>query len=76
MQVSIYFNGSEEAETFNSIGELKKFLNSAYYYASNLLIFDTMDYDYLNYNELTDFRSLFSSAKYYDTQIHAVQIFN
>ena len=75
MKATINFNGTEK--TFKTIKELKKFLNKALYYASELILFNyKANLDPLNYTETNDLAFLISECNSYDEVLNIVQDFN
>lgn len=59
-------NGHNPIEVFNSIKELKLYLNECLYYANELYLNIECNYsDNWEYSKITDLRSLLSEAKFY-----------
>ena len=64
----INFNGVSPIEVFNSIKELKTYLNECLYYANELYLNIECNYtDNWEYSKITDLRTLLSEADFYDS---------
>lgn len=72
MKASINF--SNEIQNFNSIKELKTFLNSALYYADEVVLFNHKANVQVNYSETNDIAGLISECNDYDEVLNVAQI--
>ena len=64
------FNGTSPINEFNTISELKTYLNEMLYYASELILNIECNYtDNWNYREVTDIASIVREAKFYNSII-------
>lgn len=64
----INFNGASPVSAFNSVKELKTYLNEMLYYAEELILNIECKYtDNWKYSEVTDLRGLLSEAKFYNS---------
>ena len=73
MKASINFNN--EVIQFNTIKELKTFLNSAYYYAENLVLFNHIANIEVNYSDTNNIANLISECNFYNEILNVIQIF-
>ena len=74
MRAKINFNGA--TKEFNTIKELKTFLNSALYYANDLILFShKANVDPISYADTNDLKSLVSECNFYDDYLDVVQEF-
>jgi len=61
-------SGCSPIEVFNSVKDLKTYLNECLYYATELYLNIECNYtDNWEYSKITDLRSLLSEAKFYDS---------
>lgn len=73
MKASILFNN--EPKDFNSIKELKTFLNSAFYYANDLILFNHTANVEETYKNINNIAYLVSECNFYNVQLEVIQIF-
>ena len=60
--------GANSYEDFDSIVELKNYLNAVLYYSSDVLLWvDCFFDDHISYGDTNDIRSLLSEANHYDS---------
>lgn len=62
--------------TFNTIKELKKYLNEALYYCDEVVLFNHRAAIEVNYSEITDLKTLIADCNLYNEVLNVIQIFN
>lgn len=74
MNAIINFNG--ELKSFKTIKELKTFLNEAYYYANDLIMFNHKAVVTELYSNTNNIATLISECSFYGEVLNVIQDFN
>lgn len=74
MRASIIFNN--ELKEFKTVSELKTFLNSAYYYANDLILHNDKAVVSELYSNTNNIATLISECNFYGETLNVIQDFN